>query len=75
MPYKNPKDKARHDKAYNARPEQKANRASRGRARYALEKSGVQVAGMDVDHKNGNPRDNRRSNLHVMTKHANRSKK
>ena len=31
--------------------------------------------GMDVDHKNGNPLDNKKSNLKVMSKSTNRSKK
>lgn len=75
MPWKSKKDKAAYDKKYNARPEQKENRAARGRARYALEKSGVSVRGKDVDHKDGNPRNNSRSNLQVTSKKYNRGKK
>lgn len=75
MPYADPADKKRYMTKYNARPEQKENRASRGRARYALEKSGVDVRGRDVDHRDGNPRNNARHNLAVISKSANRSKK
>jgi hypothetical protein len=60
---------------FQGKPEQIANRAARNAARAKLKKSGVNVAGKDVDHKDGNPRDNRRSNLHTMSKSANRSKK
>lgn len=49
--------------------------ASRKRARRALEKAGVvrKGDGKDVAHKNGNPKDNRRSNLKATSKTANRS--
>tara|TARA_R110002167_G_scaffold212036_1_gene416634 strand:+ start:136 stop:354 length:219 start_codon:yes stop_codon:yes gene_type:complete len=62
---------------YHAKPEQKKNRASRNSARRSLMASNrVQKGdGKDVDHKNGNPRDNRRKNLSVMSRSANRSKK
>lgn len=75
MPFKDPAEKARYMKKYNSEPDHKADRASRGRARYHLEKRGVDVSGKDVDHKNGNPRDNRRENLQVVSKSFNRSKK
>ena len=60
---------------YHASPEQKKRRAARGRARYAVMKSGgaKKGDGKDVDHKNGNPNDNRKSNLTVKSKAANRS--
>lgn len=60
---------------YQGTSEQKKKRASRNAARKSLEKSGVvkKGDGKDVDHKNGNPRDNRRSNLSVKTKSNNRS--
>jgi len=64
-------------RSYQAKPEQKKNRASRNSARRSLMASN-QVRkgdGKDVDHKNGNPRDNRRKNLSVMSRSANRSKK
>ena len=30
--------------------------------------------GKEVDHQNGNPRDNRKKNLNIMSRHANRKK-
>ena len=53
---------------YHATDKQKKNRASRNAANRA-----VGQKGKDVNHKNGNPRDNRKSNLQVTTKKANRS--
>lgn len=58
---------------YHATEEQKKRRASRNAARNALKKSGANLKGKDVNHKNGNPKDNRRSNLQVTSKKANRS--
>jgi hypothetical protein len=60
---------------YHSKPEQRANRSSRNKARRKAKKAGYAVAGKDVDHKNGNPRDNRLSNLSIKSKAANRSKK
>lgn len=47
----------------------------RKRARRKLEKAGVvrPFDGKDVDHKNGSPRNNSRSNLRVKTSSSNRS--
>ena len=61
---------------YNSSAEQKKNRASRNAARRAAEKAGKvrKGDGRDVDHKNMNPRDNRKSNLQVMDKSKNRAK-
>ena len=61
---------------YNSSPEQKKNRASRNAARRAAEKAGKvrKGDGKDVDHKNMNPRDNRKGNLKVMDKSKNRAK-
>lgn len=63
------------DKKYQSTPEQKAKRAARGRARYALMKQGKvkKGDGLDVDHINSNPKDNRPKNLRIMPKSANRS--
>lgn len=61
--------------SYHGTAEQKRNRASRNAARDKMEKAGKVKKGHDVDHKNGNPRDNRMSNLQSMNKSKNRSKK
>lgn len=60
---------------YHASPEQKKKRASRNAARAKLMKSGKvkKGDGKDVDHRNGNPKDNKKSNLAVKSKSANRS--
>lgn len=53
----------------------KAANASRKAARRTLEKAGKvkKGDGKDVDHKNGNPKDNKKSNLRVQPKSKNRS--
>lgn len=60
---------------YHSKPTQKVNRAGRNKARSLVMKAGgaAKVAGKDVHHKNGNPRDNRVGNLAVASKTANRS--
>lgn len=60
---------------YQGRPEQVANRSSRNKARRKAVKAGIAVGGRDVHHKDGNPRNNRLSNLKAMGKSANRSRK
>lgn len=66
-----------YDKKYESSPEQIKRRASRNRARRAaIAARGVAaVKGKDVDHKNGNPLDNRPSNLRVESKKKNRGRK
>lgn len=61
-------------KKYNAKPEQVKNRTARNKARRTMEKLGLvrKGDGKDVDHSNGNPRDNSRSNLKVEPKRKNR---
>jgi hypothetical protein len=60
---------------YQGTAQQKKNRASRNAARNALKKAGVvkKNDGKDVNHRNGNPKDNSVKNLSVTTKRANRS--
>lgn len=60
---------------YHATPTQKKRRASRNAARSVVAKTGAVKKGdrKDVSHKNGNPKDNRRSNLAVQSRSANRS--
>jgi hypothetical protein len=58
---------------YHGKPAQIKRRNARNAARNKLKKAGVAVAGKDVAHKNGNPRDNRRKNLTVKPASKNRS--
>ncbi len=62
-------------KNYHSSPEQKKKRASRNAARAEMEKKGKvsKGDGKDVDHKNGNPKNNSKSNLRVQSKSTNRS--
>lgn len=60
---------------YQSKPEQIKKRASRNSARSKMAKAGKvrKGDGKDVDHKNGNPKDNSSKNLRVQSKRANRS--
>lgn len=62
-------------KNYQGKPSQIAKRSSRNKARRKLEAGGVvrKGDGKDVHHKDGNPRNNKRSNLTATTKAKNRS--
>lgn len=66
-----------YDKKYESSPEQIKRRASRNAARRrAIQAHGKSaLKGKDVDHKNGNPLDNRSSNLRVESKKKNRGRK
>ena len=63
--------------SYHAKPEQKKNRAARNKARTLLSSTGRvrKGDGKDIDHRDGNPRNNSKSNLSVMSRRRNRSKK
>ncbi len=65
----------RAQKKYNAKPEQKKRRAARNAARAKMVKSGQarKGDGRDVDHKDGNPRNNSKSNLRMRSRSSNRS--
>jgi hypothetical protein len=58
---------------YQSKPAQKKNRAGRNAARTIAKKNGANVAGKDVAHRNGNPRDNRPKNLTTQPASRNRS--
>ena len=73
---KNAKPASVAKRAYNQQPEQKKRRAGRNAARREMVAAGKahKGDGRDVDHKNFNTLDNKRSNLHMMSKSANRAK-
>jgi hypothetical protein len=61
--------------AYQGTPEQRRRNDARKAARRKMEKLGKvrKGDGKDVDHANGNPKDNSTKNLRVKSKTANRS--
>lgn len=60
---------------YNSKPSSKKDRASRNAARAEAMKEGKvrRHDGKDIDHSNSNPRDNKKSNLKVMSRSKNRA--
>ena len=72
-----PRDYKKEYREYQGKPEQIKNRASRNAARRKMEQQVGKAAiqGRDVDHKDGNPRNNNSSNLRALGKSANRWKK
>ncbi len=71
----NPRNFRKEYDNYHSKPEQKKKRASRNAARRKMEREGKvsKGDGKDVSHKNGDANDNRKSNLGVSSKNANRS--
>jgi hypothetical protein len=61
---------------YHGTDEQIENRSSRNKARrkVAATKGKAAVKGKEVDHKNGNPKDNKTKNLQLLSRRANRQK-
>ena len=70
----NPRNYKQEYDRYQGKPDQIKNRASRNKARAAVAKSKGKAAikGKDVDHKDGNPRNNSLANLRPQSKHVNR---
>lgn len=62
---------------YHGKPEQRKRRSSRVLARRLMKKKkgSAALAGKDVDHKDGNPRNNKLSNLRLLSVKKNRGKK
>lgn len=62
-------------RAYNSKESSKKDRASRNSARAEAVKSGKASRGdgKDVDHKNSNPRDNKKGNTQVISASKNRA--
>ena len=61
---------------YHKKPEQRARRSSRNKARRLMikKKGEAAVRGKDVDHKNRSPMDNRPSDLRIQSKKENRGR-
>lgn len=64
-------------KKYHSKPDQRANRSSRNKARRKMVSSGriKKNDKRDVDHRDGNPRNNSPKNLRARSKKTNRSRK
>lgn len=75
MAYK--RDYKREYENYDSREDVKKRRAARNKARRFMEREGRvhKGDGKDVDHRDGNPHNNGKSNLRVMDASANRSRK
>ena len=71
------RDYKRERELYHGKPEQKKRNAARKRARRILERAGVVKAGdgKDVHHIDGNPLNNKRSNLRAEPRSKNRARK
>jgi chromatin segregation and condensation protein Rec8/ScpA/Scc1 (kleisin family) len=71
-----PRDYKEEYQEYHGTKDQRERRAARNKARRHLESQGRvhKNDGKDVDHKNGNPRDNSPANIRVMSRSANRAK-
>ena len=69
-----PRDYKKEYADFHGKPAEIAKRSSRNKAVRKLGRAGASD-GKDVDHKDGNPKNNARSNLRVISKSANRSKK
>jgi hypothetical protein len=70
----NPRNYKQEYDRYHSKDDQIKNRASRNKARRAVVKAKGKAAvkGKDVDHKDGNPRNNSLANLRLQSKHVNR---
>lgn len=71
------RDYAAEYRKYHSSPAAIRARSNRNKARRQMEKEGrvKKGDGKDVDHKDGNPMNNSRSNLAVTSRSANRAKK
>ena len=70
-----PRDYAKEYADYHAKPKQVKKRSSRNKARRKMAENGAKLLGLDVDHRDGNAMNNKRSNLRAVSKSTNRSRK
>lgn len=72
-----PRDYRKEYRKFQSSTKAKRDRAGRNRNRRAFEDAGLvrKGDGMEIDHRNGNPQDNRRSNLRVVHRTVNRRKR
>lgn len=61
-------------KKFHSSDKAKKDRAARNQARSEMEKAGKVKKGQDVDHADGNPRNNSKSNLRAMSVKKNRGR-
>lgn len=63
-------------KKYHSSPEKIKERSNRNKARRLMIKKygSAALKGKEVDHVNGNPKNNSRNNLQILSRHANRVK-
>lgn len=71
------RDYAREYRRFQSSKKAKKDRASRNKARRQAEREGRvhKGDGKEVDHKDSNPQHNTKSNIRVISRHANRAKK
>lgn len=71
----NASERSKYQRKYNSKPSSKKDRACRNAARReAMEDGRVKKGdGKDIDHKNSNPRDNKKGNTQVMSASKNRA--
>lgn len=71
------RDYAREYRRFQSSRKAKKDRAARNKARRLAEKEGRvhKGDGKEVDHKDSNPQHNTKSNIRVISRHANRAKK
>ena len=72
-----PRDYKKEYENYHSKPAQKKRRAQRNASRRKAIENGLarKGDGKDVHHKDGNPQNNQKSNLKVISKSKNRSQK
>jgi len=61
--------------SYHSKPKQVKRRSSRNKARRKMAANGAKLLGLDVDHRDRNPMNNKRSNLRAVSKKVNRSRR